>query len=387
MLSDADLTLLLGRIQTRLDRVNKLYISKIAGQIAKIGELSQSNINRLVIMAEMTQDVNEITTALQQATGLNITDIQAVYSKAMAATYTDPRFTAAYKAGVKPPPETRERLRTIVQNVSTQTAKTMMNLSNTTLISKPYQDAVDRAILATSTGLAGYTAATRDVVREIGYGGMQVQYPSGYHRRLDTAVRQNVIDGTKQISQNGAKAVGESIGYDAYELSAHAHSAPDHEPVQGHVLLKSEYDMMQAGLPFMDIDGNKFDGFDRPIGEWNCKHFAFPFSTKFSKRKYTPEQLQQFITDNHKGCDMDGKHYTVYGAEQLMRQTETQVRRLKDEAVAAQIAGDNVLRWQCQMQINSLMAKYGQIAALAGLTPHRNRTTVEGFIPLKKQPF
>ena len=345
MLSDADLTLLLGRIQTRLDRVNRLYISKIAGQIAKIGELSQSNINRLVIMAEMMQDVNEITAALQQATGLNVTDIQAVYAKAMAATYTDPRFTAAYKAGVKVPPETRERLRTIVQNISTQTTKTMLNLSNTTLISKPYQDAVDRAIIATATGLSGYSAATRDVVREIGYGGMQVLYPSGYHRRLDTAVRQNVIDGTKQISQNGAKAIGDSIGYDAYELSAHAHSAPDHEPVQGHVLLKSEYDMMQAGLPFMDVDGNKFDGFDRPIGEWNCKHFAFPFSTKFSKRKYTPEQLQQFITDNHKGCDMDGKHYTIYGAEQLMRQTETQVRRLKDEAVAAQIAGEDGRSW------------------------------------------
>lgn len=386
MLSDADLTLLLGRVQNRLDSVNRLYIRKIARQIARIGELSQSNINRLTIMAEMMQDVNEITLALQQATGLNTVDIQNVYTKAIAAVYTDPRFTAAFKAGATIPTITRERVRTMVQNISTQTAQTMQNLSNTTVIAEPYRDAIDRAILATASGLGSYSEATRAVVREIGYGGMQVQYPSGYHRRLDTAVRQNVIDGTKQISQNGAIAVGEALGYDAYELSAHAHSAPDHEPVQGHVLLKSEFDMMQAGLPFMDVDDNKFAGFDRPIGEWNCKHFAFPFSTQYSKRQYTPEQLQKFITDNQKGIDLDGKHYTLYGADQLMRQTETKVRRLKDEAVAAQIVGDNTLRWQCQLQINSLMAKYGQIAALSGLTPHRNRTVVEGFKPLKKAP-
>lgn len=386
MLSDADLTLLLGRVQNRLDSVNRLYIRKIASQIARIGELSQSNINRLTIMAEMMQDVNEITLALQQATGLNTVDIQNVYTKAIAAVYTDPRFTAAFKAGAIIPPITRERVRTMVQNISTQTAQTMQNLSNTTVIAEPYRDAIDRAILATASGLGSYSEATRAVVREIGYGGMQVQYPSGYHRRLDTAVRQNVIDGTKQISQNGAIAVGEALGYDAYELSAHAHSAPDHEPVQGHVLLKSEFDMMQAGLPFMDVDDNKFAGFDRPIGEWNCKHFAFPFSTQYSKRQYTQEQLQKFITDNQKGIDLDGKHYTLYGADQLMRQTETKVRRLKDEAVAAQIVGDDTLRWQCQLQINSLMAKYGQIAALSGLTPHRNRTVVEGFKPLKKAP-
>ena len=386
MLSDADLTLLLGRVQNRLDSVNRLYIRKIASQIARIGELSQSNINRLTIMAAMMQDVNEITLALQQATGLNTVDIQNVYTKAIAAVYTDPRFTAAFKAGATIPPITRERVRTMVQNISTQTAQTMQNLSNTTVIAEPYRDAIDRAILATASGLGSYSEATRAVVREIGYGGMQVQYPSGYHRRLDTAVRQNVIDGTKQISQNGAIAVGEALGYDAYELSAHAHSAPDHEPVQGHVLLKSEFDMMQAGLPFMDVDDNKFAGFDRPIGEWNCKHFAFPFSTQYSKRQYTPEQLQKFITDNQKGIDLDGKHYTLYGADQLMRQTETKVRRLKDEAVAAQIVGDDTLRWQCQLQINSLMAKYGQIAALSGLTPHRNRTVVEGFKPLKKAP-
>lgn len=89
-----------------------------------------------------------------------------------------------------------------------QTAMTMRNFSNTTAVSEPYREAVDRGIIAATTGLTDYKAATRDVVRALGYGGMQVQYESGYHRRLDTAVRQNIIDGTNQISQQGARIVG-----------------------------------------------------------------------------------------------------------------------------------------------------------------------------------
>lgn len=390
MLSDAELTMLLDRLQSRLDAVNTLYIRKIASQIAKIGKLGQANVNRLIVMAEMTQDIDEITQALAEATGQNEADVYIVYQKAMNEVYTDPRFTAAFKAGNTLPPVTKERLRTMVSNISQQTFQTMENLSNTTAISKPYQDAVDRAIIATASGLASYGEATRDILRRVGYGGLQVQYASGYHRRLDTAVRQNVIDGTKQISQNGAKAVGEALGYDAYELSAHAHSAPDHEPVQGHVLLKEEYDKMQAGLAFVDVDGNSFGGFNRPIGEWNCQHFAFPFSTKFSKRQFTQDQLDKFIIDNHDGCDMDGKHYTTYGAQQLMRKTETEVRRWKDTANAARIAGDENLRIQCQVHINELMAKYYQIANLSGLKPHQNRTSVDGFravkVPKKTMP-
>ena len=74
---------------------------------------------------------------------------------------------------------------------------------------------------------------------------------------------------------------------------------------------------------------------------------------------------------------------TTYQAQQMMRKIETETRRWKDTAVAAQIAGDDALRRQCQSHINELAAKYGQIASVSGLTPHRNRMTVEGFKSVK----
>ena len=66
-----------------------------------------------------------------------------------------------------------------------------------------------------------------------------------------------------------------------------------------------------------------------------------------------------------------------------MRKIEAEIRRQKDTAVAAQTAGDDVLRRNCQRKINSLSAKYSQIAKLSGLPTKRQRMTVEGFKAIK----
>lgn len=374
-------------IQNRFDAVNTLYITKIARQIKKIGELNQSSIHRLIIMAEVTSDVNEITQALATAAHLTEQDVTALYQVAMEDTYTDPRFTRAF-SGVsnvqdQMPVRDQVRVEQYTRAVADQTAQEIENLSNTTAISAPYHAAVDRAIFAVSTGLTSYTEATRDAIQEIGHSGLQVYYESGYHKRLDTAIRQNIIDGTHQIAQHSADAVGNALGYDAIELSAHAHSAPDHEPIQGRIFLKAEYEKMQAGESFTDINGKSYAGLKRIIGEWHCQHFAMPFSTTFSRPRFTEDQLQDFARQNNKGCTIDGKHVTIYQAQQLMRQLETAVRREKDTAVMAQIAGDDTLRRACQMKINALAAKYGQIADASGLTMHKARMTVQGFKPIK----
>lgn len=382
-MTDKELGKALDVIQTRFQTVNRLFIRKVAEQIAKIGELSQSRINLLTVMAEVTSDVDEITHELQKAVNLTKPEVISIYNRAMMDTYTNPRFTKAFQAGLTVPPMERARLVNYTRGVAAQTMLALDNFSNTTAISQPYKNAVDTAVLAVSSGLTSYSAATRDAVRQIGYNGMQVYYESGYHRRLDTAVRQNIIDGTRQISMHCADSVGEALGYDAIELSAHMHSAPDHEPVQGRVFLREEYDKMQSGQDFTDIDGQSYTGFNRPIGEWNCMHFASPFSTTYSKRLYTNDQLRDWAQKNNDGCEIDGKHKTTYQAQQMMRKIETETRRWKDTAVAAQIAGDDALRRQCQMHINDLAAKYGQIAAASGLTEHRNRMTVEGFKPVK----
>ena len=379
MLTEQQLEAVLKIIQRRFDSLNTVYIRKIAEQIKKIGGLSQSSINRLTVMAEVTSDVTEITRMLANATALTIPEIYGIYQQAAQQAYTDDRFKSAFMSNPQALSRVEPRVNWLANAMARQTASMITNISNTTLVSRTYRDAVDTAITAVSSGLADYKAATRTALRAVGYNGMVVQYPSGYRRRLDTAIRQNVINGVNQIAQQGAMIAGEELGYDAVELSAHLRSAPDHEPVQGRVFLTAEFEKMQAGLPFVDVDGNAYLAFKRPIGEWNCMHIPLPFSTKHSVRRYTDAQLKDWKDRNDDGCDIDGKHYTTYAAGQLMRKMETEVRRLKDTANAARIAGDDVLRRQCQTQINAISVKYAQISSLSGIKQRRDRMVVEDF--------
>ena len=391
MLEGPELERAIQAVLALLGNVNTLYIKKVAAQIKRIGELNASSVNRLVAMSEMNADLGEITEQLRIAVGASNRAIKAIYMQALQETYQDPRFaayTAAHPDAIRP--EAKQRIEQYTQTVWQQTAGSLANLSNTTAVNLGYRNAIDAAILATSTGVASYTETMRDTIRQLGGSGIQVVYASGYKRRLDTAVRQNIVDGVNQINKNASRMIGEAINeqageeiYDAIEISAHARSAPDHEPVQGRVFMKEDYELMQAGQQFRDVDGHLYRGFRRPIGEWNCRHTPLSFSTKWSRPKWTDAQLRAFAAENQKGCEINGKHKTLYEAMQMMRSIETEVRRQKDTAVAAQAAGDTVLRQECQRNINALVRQYAAVAKASGNAEKRQRMTVEGFRAVK----
>lgn len=374
-------------VTERFEKLNYRYIKKVAQQILKIGKLSQSNINRLIIMQQMNQDMGEIKADLVQQTQLSIEEITKIFDAALTETYTDPRFEAVIKE--QPITESQKRvLVNIAQKIALQTAGLMINYSNTTAISEDYRRIVDKAVLAVTSGVTDYGSAMRQSIRELGYNGLRIEYESGYHRRLDSAIRQNIVDGVNQIAQEASIAMGEiySDKFDAIELSAHAMSALDHEPIQGRVFLLDEFNKLQSGEDFQSTTGRKFRGIRRAIGQWNCRHIAMAFSTKYNKPRYTDAQLDEFIKKNHEGCMINGKHYTTYEASQMMREWETKIRREKDAAVAAQEAGDETLRKECQGRINKLVKEYLDIADQANLKPQMQRTAVEGFkaVKLKK---
>jgi hypothetical protein len=383
MLTEKQLEAAILRIMDRIDEVNYLYMKKVAEQLQIAGELNATSVHRIIRMIDMGADIREITKALADGTNKNIRDVMVIYQAVVDDVMSDPTFSEALKAN----PLTRDQADRIVwfaRNVATQTAEKMINLSNTTAIEESYREAVDKAILATSLGQDSYKATAQQIIRELGGNGLKVVYESGYRRRLDSAVRQNIIDGVNQINQNASLAMGEMLGYDAVQISAHRCSAPDHEPVQGHIFYLKEFEKMQNGEDCRDINGRFFAGFRRPIGEWNCMHIAMSFDTKTSISRYTDDQLKDFIRENHQGCEIGGKHYTLYQARQIMRQMETEIRRAKDKAVAAHLNGNDMdERRRQQRTINELSAKYQAVASASGLQPQMQRTSVEGFRMVK----
>lgn len=390
MLTDKQIADALALIDDRYHGVITKYLQKVGKTINEIGHLNQSSINLLIQLRRMGVDVKTIERELQKVTRLTKQDIKTLYRKAAQEANTDARFEYVTK-GVEPD---SIRWESLVEDIWKQTAGAMDNLANSSVITENYREAIDDAVQAVTMGAGDYNSAIRDTVKRIGRAGIQVEYGSTYlaadgqlkhhKRRLDSAVRQNVLDGIRQVQQKAQKLIGEEIGADGVDITAHPNSAPDHEPVQGRRFDMANFQLMQSGQDFEDVDGNQYSGFERPITQWRCRHLIFYILLGVTRRMYTDEQLEGWKTANQKGCIIDGKKYTNYEAAQLMRNLETEIRRQKDTAVLAKASGDDVLRRECQSNITKLTRKYDQVAEAAELRKRMGKTYVEGFAPSRE---
>lgn len=379
MLSDLEIEAAYRKMIDRIDLVNDDYLKRVAEQIKKIGQLNPSSIHKLSQMRMYRGNIQQIRRELAEALNISAGELQQLLERAAQEQYNDANFSAVVQNKRRQPLRYSEELKTYITAVARQTAERFANYSNTTVIDQNYQETVTNAIDAVTRGVTDYNSAIRDSMRKLGGDGLRVEYDSGVTRRMDTAIRQNVIDGVKQIQQEAARQAGEQMGADGVELSAHPFSAVDHEPAQGRMYTNAEFEKMQSGQPFEDVDGKHYDGFERPIAEWNCRHFASPVIIGVSPRRYTDEQLEAWKKKNHAGCDIGGKHYTVYEAGQLMRKIETKIRQQKDIANLAKRSGDNVLKREAQAKTVDLRAQYNVVAEAAGLKPRPERAIVESY--------
>lgn len=379
MLTDREIEAAYTRMRDRIDLVNAEYLKAVARQINAIGGLNASSIRKLAQMRIYRANVVKIKAALAKALNLSVQELQELLERAAREVYADAEYMAVIRGRRLMQLEYNEPLKKYISAVSAQTEERFHNYSNTTCIDENYQEAVTNAIDAVARGVTDYRSAIRDTMRKLGGDGLRITYESGVTRRMDTALRQNVLDGVKQIQQEAQRLIGEEIGATGVELSAHPFSAVDHEPAQGRQFSLQEFSRMQAGQPFTDANGNRYDGFKRPIGEWNCRHFASYIILGVSPRRYTDAQLKAWKEMNHKGCTIGGKHYTVYEASQFMRQLETSVRRQKDIANLAKLSGDDKLRREAQAKIVTLKAQYKAVSEASGLKQRAERMVVEGY--------
>jgi hypothetical protein len=126
---------------------------------------------------------------------------------------------------------------------------------------------------------------------------------------------------------------------------------------------------MQEGKSSTDVNGRVYEGFKRPIGEWNCKHFALPIIIGVSEPTYTEEELEKMRQNSRQ----------KYDATQEMRRRETELRKLKDRRMALSAAGDTLDAQRCQREINIKQKEYNSFCAKNGLSPHPERAQIEGY--------
>lgn len=392
-LADNTIANVADRLAKRMSDVETRTLTMIASRIRAIGEIMPSDASRLARMRDVGGDVNRITAFLQQATNLNAAELDSLF----AAAATDNLLFARKFYDVRnipfiPYAENRP-LQRVVEAQTRITAGELSNISQTTVmagggidrreqfhpISQAYHEIVDRAITAVSSGVTDYNAAIRDALSAMARSGIRtIEYQSGLKRRADSAVRMNILDGVRAVNQSVDQQIGAEIGADGIELSAHMTCAPDHLPMQGRQFANAEFARLQTGQACRDYQGHTYAGLKRPIGMWNCRHFARSIILGVSKPVYTDQQLQQLREDNEKKITIGGREYTAYEASQLMRKIETQIRAAKNEAVVFEITGDKAAAAGAHTKVLQLTATYEAVAKAANQRMKYARIRVPG---------
>ena len=399
MLSDTAIDNLVQQIVNRQEGINIYVLTKIAHRLRTIGELSPNNIKQMQVLVQMGTDIRQMNDYLAEMSDMQVRDIKSIIKTVALDNYLDAKPLYDYRHRSFVPFEQNTKLQQITNAVAEQTANTYKNLSNSSAtgfwvkdkynpqqlvfksINNSYRDAVDKAIQAVQSGAVDKEEAIRNVVKQLLDSGIRRMYwDSGYSQRLDTAVRRNIQDGVKQINQRIQDEIGKQIGADGKELSVHANSAPDHEPFQGHQFTDEEYEKLQSSEDFKDVNGEKFTGVQRVIGEWNCRHFALSIIVGKSKPKYSSQQLQNMIKKNHIGyMNADGKHFTLYECTQVQRKLETKIRYAKEEQMLMKELGNTVFRNLARRKVESLTTEYKLFSSQCKMPMRLNRTTVPGY--------
>ena len=198
-------------------------------------------------------------------------------------------------------------------------------------------------------------------------------------KNANLAVRFNVLDSAKNLINKMQDIMGKQFGANAVELSAHIYPAPDHAPAQGHQYSLEEVEKMQSGASFKDLSGNSYAGFERNIGQWNCRHYFMKIK-KGAEPTYTQKQLDKILADNEKGyIDENGKHRTLYECTQVQRKYEREIRRAKEKYLYAKSLGNNTMMAQTRNKVGVLTTAYKQFSHKCDIPAKLERIRVKDY--------
>ena len=385
MISDKLLTEYSYIVSARFEAINTRYIKLMARQIKEIGKLTPSNIKRLEQMSKMSTNIAEINDLLAKESNITLNELYKVYDMSAMSIYQDAEKLYKSNGKTQIPFEQNTRIQSHLESMKMLTKGSFSNLSNTTAIHEGYRQLVDMAIDAIESGTDNYQSVIDNILtnpdlsslgRSVD-GGLRVQYASGYTRRLDSAVRMNVLGGLRQVNNGINEIAGKEFGADGVEITAHALCAEDHLPVQGRQFAKG---------PAREINGIFYPSFEqmnsqlrRKISTWNCKHSTRVILLGISGPSYTEEELEQYKNLSTQKVKIGDKEVTRYQASQMMRNLETEIRYAKDKIIFAEEAGFPDIQSKAEQRLTDLRKRYNYVSNQANLQQQLDRTYVPGY--------
>lgn len=334
----------------RIEEANSYILKRIGEAIKQISTLTPSQAYQISQILKFGGTYNEIAKELAKVSGKNVQDIYKIFEEVAKNNKQFAKQFYKYR-GIDYIPYSKDiALQNIVKSIGDITAKAYINISRTRgigflfegldgqlsfkNIQESYYEIIDRGILSISQGKETFQTEMRRIMKQLGNNGL-VMYESGRTRRLDSAVRMNILDGIRQVNQETANRFGKQYGADGMEVSVHSNPAPDHADMQGRQFSLEEFKKLQNGEEAKDYKGritqieHSKNGSYRMIEEYNCYHKAFPIVLGVSKPEYTEKQLKEIQENNLKGFEFEGKHYTMYERNSITKKNRNSNKKTK----------------------------------------------------------
>lgn len=363
------------------DRANDLtkpitdyLLQDIARRISEAGQLTGSASYQIYRAQQLGMSRKEIEKELKRLLKVSEGELKTLLTQSAEVGY---RFDLSQFGEEAVPFEENSVIQQIVEasvqlatddfkNI-TQTLGMVDPYGNTLPLQETYQKCMDFAYSQVATGATDYNTAIRNAVKNLSkYGIRSIDYESGVHRSLEAAARGCVMGGLGLMQEKISQQNHDDMGADGWEISAHAASAPDHEPIQGKQYTDKEYTALNNSLV-------------RRIGTLNCGHAAYPIIMGVSDPQYTEEELEQFCLRNEEGITFEGKHYTMYEATQTQRRLERAMRTQKRKILVDEAVKDDERLLYDQIRLRRINEEYVRFSRAADLPLQSERARVLNF--------
>ena len=389
MLTEEQQNALIERLLQRQYKANEEVLREIGKVIGKVRQMTPSEAYTIGQQLKYGESLNKIVKILSDTSNINEAEIYSMFEKIAKKNldFSKKYFLARNIDFI--PYEENTSLKNLVNEIATATIQTYENIAKTTGltyldasgnkvtkgIETAYREIIDNGIVNVSQGKETLQSALERQLKEIGSNGVQsIEYESGYHRRLDSAMRMNLQDGLNQLAIAQQQLVGEQFDNDGWEVTVHDRPAPDHENIQGHIFSKEEFNKLQNYEYYGEIKDYKGRTYIRsaehnirPIGELNCYHFAIAVVLGVDEERYSNKELKEINERNKKGFEFDGKKYTLYEGQQLQRKIETEIRKARESKILAKSGNNENLFNQMQQRETELINKYYKLSKISGI--------------------
>lgn len=357
------------------DPINDFLLEDIARRIAGAGQLTSTAAYQVWRAQQLGLSQREIKKRLRKLLNVSHGELRRLLTQSAEVGYDFDIKRLPYVQAL--PFEQNAALQQIVSAAVRLAQDDFTNLTQTLGMVGPngaalplrdaYRECMDYAFKQVSTGAADYNTAIRRATKNLADLGVRIiEYESGVHTSIEAATRRNIMGGLGLMMEQITQRNHDDLGADGWEISAHANSAPDHEPIQGRQYTDAEYEALNNSLR-------------RRIGTLNCGHVAFPILLGINSPQYTQDELRAFREDNDKGITYEGRHYTGYEATQMQRKVERSIRKQKNRILVDEATGDAEKLRTDQIRLRRLSEEYKRFSKAAGLRTEPERAMVAGF--------